>query len=453
MNNEYNPHRHNSSNQNEEEHSRSDRHSPNESPYYTQGDRSNYGEASPPKKGTSGLALGVIIFGLVAVLLFSAVAGFLFFLYKGYDRLHRIQEPAEVTESLSPDKPMPSESLLDDDPLPSGSEGVDPHFSLEDFARPAPQEGKEILSIPEIVEKAKPAVVAIYTNVVVDRGAYFGLVENTVAGSGFIITENGYVVTNAHVVEDARSVIVYLEDERTYEAKVIGSDAYADIAVLKVDAKGLPTVELGDSDRLLVGEMAIAIGNPTGNLRGTVTSGIVSAVDREMQESPIPLIQTDAALNSGNSGGALLNAYGEVIGINQLKIVYADSGRNEPIIGISFAIPSNAAKPIIESLIRTGKYEWPMMGITVSTVQQELAEQQDMHFPGVVIVSVEKNGPGDKAGLKAGDVITKINNKRVTTTRELSNAKNEYRVGETVTLEVYRAKRVIEISLTFGSSR
>lgn len=418
------------------------------------GDRPGYGGTPPPpKKGSSGVTLGVIIVGLVAVLLFTAIAGLLFFLLRGYDRIHKLQEPVEVTDSLPSDQPIVSDPRVDIEPLPSDDAVVAPNDDLEDFARPAPQAGKKLLSIPEIVEKAKPAVVAIYTNVVVDRGAYFGLVESTVAGSGFIITDDGYIVTNAHVVEDARSIFVYLEDERTFEATLVGSDDYADVAVLKVDAEGLPTVPLGDSDKLQVGELAIAIGNPTGKLRGTVTSGIISALDREMPESPIPLIQTDAALNSGNSGGALLNAYGEVIGINQLKIVYADDSREEPILGISFAIPSNAAKKITESLIRTGKHEWPMMGITVSTVQEELAEQQDVHYPGVVVVSVEKNGPGDKAGLKAGDVITKIGDTEVTTTEELSSAKNQYRVGETVTLEVFRDERVIEVSLTFGSSQ
>ncbi len=451
MNNEYNPHQYDPESQSGNSYNHQDHHTYNENPYDTRGDYSNYEGPPPPRKrGGGSVALGVIIVGLVAVLLFTSIAGVILFLYKGYDRL--VEPSPEIVETLPPNKTSPTDSPSpSDEPTPSENV-VDPRFHLEDFARPAPQEGKELLSIPEIVEKAKPAVVAIYTNVVIDRGAYFGLVESTVAGSGFIITENGYIVTNAHVIEDARSVVVYLEDERTYDATVVGADSYADVAVLKVDAEDLPTVPLGDSDQLLVGELAIAIGNPTGKLRGTVTSGIVSALDRDMPESPIPLIQTDAALNSGNSGGALLNAYGEVIGINQLKIVYADSGRDEPIQGISFAIPSNAAKTIIESLIRTGKHEWPMMGITVSTVQKELAEQRNFHYPGVVIASVERYGPGSKAGLRAGDVITKIDGKDVTTVRELSDAKNQYKVGDTVTLEVYRGERVMEVSLTFDST-
>lgn len=452
MNNEYNQYQHDPTSQGGDTYDRSGHYAPNEDSYNHQGDRWDYGEPSPPpKKRGSSVALGVIVVGLVAVLFFTAVAGLLVVLFKGYDRL--VGTPPAVRETALPDVTSPTYTIPEQKMKPSESGGSDPDFNLEDYARPAPQDGKEILSIPEIVERAKPAIVAIYTNVVIDRGDYFGLVESTVAGSGFIITEDGYIVTNAHVVEGARSILVYLEDERTFEATIVGSDAYADVAVIKVDAEDLPTVPFGDSDRLLVGEIAIAIGNPTGNLRGTVTSGIISALDRDMPESPIPLIQTDAALNSGNSGGALLNAYGEVIGINQLKIVYADSWKEEPIQGISFAIPSNAAKTIIESLVRTGKHEWPMMGIVVSTVQEELAEQRNLHYPGVVVVSVEQYGPGKKAGLMAGDVITKIGGKTVTTTKELSDAKNQYKVGESVVLEVYRGERAIEVTLVLAPSQ
>ncbi len=457
MNNYYNPNENNPGTSHENRNENPGSNSQNNHYFYGQGQGTYYGRPPQPQyqppKNSGSAALGVIIVGLLAVLLFTAIAGFLVFLYRGYNSFVDVK-PIESTASANePDKTVPQQSTVPaEDPVTPGV-GIDPRFNLEDIARPAPQDGKKLLSIPEIVDKAKPASVAIYTNVTVDRGEYFGLVESTVAGSGFIITENGYIVTNAHVIEGARSVHVYLEDDRTYEASVVGADRLADVAVLKVNATGLPTVQLGDSGKLLVGEIAIAIGNPTGKLRGTVTSGIVSALEREMSESPIPLIQTDAALNSGNSGGALLNAYGEVIGINQLKIVFADPGKQEPIQGISFAIPINAAKTIIQSLIQTGKHEWPMMGITVSTVQEELAGKQGLHYPGVVVVSLEPNGPGSKAGLQAGDVITKIGGKDVTTTRQLSNAKNEYKVGEAVVLTIYRGERVMEVTLVFGSSR
>ena len=331
------------------------------------------------------------------------------------------------------------------------TEETDPGFILPDITPTDPQNGKTVLTIPQIVEKTKPAVVAIYTDVVVSD--QFGeLSQNIVSGSGFIISSDGYVVTNAHVIENARSIHVNLEDGRAFETKLVGSDSYGDIAVLKIDSKNLPFVELGDSSKLLIGELAIAIGNPTGRLSGTVTSGIISALDRELSQTPIALIQTDAALNPGNSGGALLNSYGEVIGINQLKIIFSDEGSVEQIQGISFAIPINAAKPIIESIIRTGKHVWPMMGITVSTVEESLAADQGLHYPGVVVVAVEPGSAGNKAGLKTGDVITTFDGKQVSTTKQLADYKNEREAGDRVTITIYRGSREMTIEMVLGAS-
>ncbi len=421
-----------------------------------QGQAGNRPGKDPSRERKSGhLALGIAIVALVAVLAFSAIAGLLVFLFSNKDKVIRreVTQPSQTEAALpegttppllteAPDDGEGDETVVQD--------GVNPEFSLGDLARPAPQAGKTILTIPQIVEKAKPAVVAIYTNIAVSD-QFGGLSQNTVSGSGFIISPDGYVVTNAHVIENAGSVHVNLEDGRTYQTAIIGSDPYADIAVLKIGAEGLPYAELGDSSRLLIGELAIAIGNPTGRLSGTVTSGIISALDRELAQTPIALIQTDAALNPGNSGGALLNAYGEVIGINQLKILYSGSSLDQ-IQGISFAIPVDAAKPIIESIIRTGKYVWPMMGITVSTVERDLASDQGLHYPGVVVVSVEGGGAGSLAGLKAGDVITAFDGTAVETTKELSDLKNTKMAGDEVTLTIYRGTQRLEIRLVLGAS-
>lgn len=402
-----------------------------------------YEDHNKNKKG--GLALGITIVTITvvtAVLVFALIAGSLIHLFANRDKYLR---PAPSESRPGEMVTLPTQG---EDPDPQGS-GEDPDFSIGDLtpSRP-PGDG---LSVPEIVEKVKPAVVAIYTDVVVSD-LYGGLQESTVSGSGFIITASGYVVTNAHVIENARSIHVNLEDGRTYETTLVGSDAYADIAVLKIDAQDLPYAELGDSSRLRIGEAAIAIGNPTGRLSGTVTSGIISALDRELSESPIPLIQTDAALNPGNSGGALINSSGQVIGINQLKIIFSGSGSVEQIQGISFAIPINAAKPIIEGIIQTGRYIWPMMGITVSTVEENLAQAQGIHYPGVAVVSVERGGPGDQAGLLAGDVIARFDGQPVATTRQLADRKNEKNPGDEVTLTIYRGSEEMTVKLILGGS-
>ena len=230
---------------------------------------------------------------------------------------------------------------------------MDPRFSLEDIARPAPQEGKRLLSIPEIVGKAKPAVVAIYTNVVIDRGEFFGLTESTVAGSGFIISEDGYIVTNAHVVEGARRVHVYLEDDRTFEAIIVGVDKLADVAVLKVDAEGLPAVQLAIRQAFVGRSLSRSATEQAEGRNRHLRHRL--ALEREMSEHR-SLIRTRRSLREFRRGAA-----------ERFRRSYRDQSvemirgcKNEPIQGISF-ISINAAKAIVESLIRTGKHEWPMM--------------------------------------------------------------------------------------------
>lgn len=433
------------------------------------GDQAGFGAGGDPSRGPRGkrngrnnnLAIGIIIIVLVVAILFSVVTGLVYFfsfkdkvpsfLNRSERKEPEVSRPSVAIETLPGEKNTEPNS---GDTLPSGSvnrnDNLNGQFSIADLARPLPQEGKTLLTIPEIVEKVKPAVVAIYTTVTT-RG-WMGYTQVPIAGSGFIISEDGYVVTNAHVIGDAKSVHIYMDDGREYDADVVGSDPYGDIAVVKMDAPDLPTVVLGESSKLVVGELAIAMGNPTGRLRGTVTSGIVSALGRELSESPIPLIQTDAALNAGNSGGALVNAYGEVIGINQLKIIYSNASSEEQVQGISFAIPIDETKIIIESIIRTGKYEWPMIGIQVSTLSETVAKKEELHYPGVLIIDVDEGSAGDRAGLQPGDVIVAADGDTVKTTRDLSNIKNRFRPGDKMHLDYYRGLRKRSAELTLQSS-
>ncbi|NLV99038.1 MAG: trypsin-like serine protease [Clostridiaceae bacterium] len=416
----------------------------------------SYRNQEPPKRRGPAV-IAIIATVLVVAILFTGLNLLLYrFVNKTYldgnsngdsnpsQRPPAIQntEPNSGTDSENP-PPLQTEK-----PDQTESGVVNPNFSLEEFAPPLPQEGKKLLTIPELSEKNSPATVAIYTNITTQGG--FGVVqESTVSGSGFIITEDGYVITNAHVIEDHTAVYVYLDNNSRYEAAVVGSDEYADIAVLKIEGKGVsfPTVSFGDSDQVQVGELAVAIGNPTGQLRGTVTQGIISAVKRELTGStPLRLIQTDAALNPGNSGGPLFNAYGEVIGINQLKIL--DDGSGQPTIqGISFAIPSNAAIPIIESLIRTGKHEWPMLGITVIALEEFDAQEKDLRYPGVLIVTVEKGSAASLAGLKSGDVVFEAEGQPVASTGELNDIKNTLDVGDSMTVKFERNGEEMEATV------
>jgi len=273
-------------------------------------------------------------------------------------------------------------------------------------------------------------------------------------GSGFIVRDNGYIVTNAHVVEGANKFTVHLSDGRDLPAKLVGADQFKDIAVLKVDAGNLPTAPLGDSDAVRIGEPVIAIGSPLG-FQQTVTAGIVSTNHRSLQDlgqaddvrRPQTYLQTDAAINRGNSGGPLLNARGEVIGVNQAIARWDNSLDSSgfqqmvPIEGIGFAIPINAVKASIDEIVKHGKVAYPGISAKVATLEDYLKENQELKLDvkkGVYVESVTVGGPADRAGIEAGDVILNVDGQAVTTGKQLIEAFQLHKVGDRVTLRVAR---------------
>ncbi|SMC87586.1 S1C family serine protease [Papillibacter cinnamivorans] len=269
------------------------------------------------------------------------------------------------------------------------------------------------------------------------------------SGSGFIITADGYIVTNHHVIEDATSVTVTLYDGSSYKATVVGYDSDADIAVLKVDATGLTPVVIGNSDTLSVGESVAAIGNPLGELTYTMTAGIVSALDREINidGTPYDMLQIDAAVNPGNSGGPLFNSYGEVVGIVSAK--YSDTD----IEGIGFAIPINDVVSLVTEIMENGYVTGkPTMGITATTMSADTAKQYNM-VEGAYVYTVESGSCAEKAGLKSGDIITAMDDTQITSLSDLISAKKAHKAGDTVTLTVYRGGSSLQLQLTFDEEK
>ena len=266
-------------------------------------------------------------------------------------------------------------------------------------------------------------------------------------GSGFIMSGDGYVITNAHVVAKADEVTVTLTDKREFKAKVIGSDERTDIAVLKIDATGLPKVAIGDSDKVRVGEWVLAIGSPFG-FENTVTAGIVSAKARESREALTPFIQTDVAVNPGNSGGPLFNLRGEVVGVNS-QIFSGNGG----YLGISFAIPMNIAMNTANQLIKNGKINRGRIAVVISAVGKDLAESLGLpNDKGALVQDVEKDGPADKAGVLAQDIIQKINGKVMDSNSDVVRTIAAIAPGTKVAATVWRKGSIKEITITVGET-
>jgi len=265
-------------------------------------------------------------------------------------------------------------------------------------------------------------------------------------GSGFIVSTDGYVLTNAHVVDGATEVTVRLTDKREFRARVVGVDKRTDVALLKIDASGLPAVRTGDAERSKVGEWVVAMGSPFG-FDNTVTAGIISAKARRLpDENYVPFIQTDVAINPGNSGGPLFNLAGEVIGINSQ--IYSRSGG---FMGISFAIPIDVAMKVKDQLQRYGKVSRGRLGVSIQGLDPELAQNFGLDKPGgALIANVEPASPAEKAGLQAGDVVLGVNGQQVDNSADLPRIIGDQRPGSVVRLSIWRDRKAREISVTLG---
>ncbi|ADD03447.1 HtrA2 peptidase [Thermoanaerobacter italicus Ab9] len=317
--------------------------------------------------------------------------------------------------------------------------------------------------IPNIYKIVSPAVVEIDTSAAYTNGYRTGYVPKG-SGSGFIISSDGYIVTNNHVIDGASKITVKLLDGRSADAKLIGKDERTDLAVVKINLSNLPVVELGDSSKLQPGELAIAIGNPLGSsFAGSVTAGIISGLNRNLQSDygPVKLIQTDAAINPGNSGGPLVNSKAEVIGITSVKLTSLGSSiqdpfgmfqsQGTPIEGMGFAIPINEAKPIIDQIIKYGYVERPMMGIGAQTITEQDAQRYNLPV-GVYVVQVQPNSGAEQAGIQPGDVIIKVDGKDITSFEDLQGILDDHKVGDVIKVTIWRNGRTFTVNVKLQSS-
>ncbi len=309
--------------------------------------------------------------------------------------------------------------------------------------------GEEKTAAEVYVENVN-ATVGITTSITTNYFRY----ESTSAasGSGFVISSDGYILTCYHVVEDSDAITVTTYDETSYDAELIGYDESNDIAVLKIDATDLQTVVLGDSDALNVGDGVVAISNPLGELTFSLTYGVVSALNRSITLSTnvtMELIQTDCAINSGNSGGALFNMYGEVIGIVNAKYSSSSSSSSASIDNIGFAIPISDVINIVTSIIETGNIESPYIGVSITDMTTTAAAGSGL-TEGAVVQSVTEGSPAKDAGLQAGDVITKVNDTEITCSSDLVTAISRTMGGEEIILTINRSGETMEITVTVG---
>lgn len=351
-------------------------------------------------------------------------------------------------------------TISDEDNINTPDTGANNGLKAEATSLFGLSEGGDNLTPTEIYSKVEPSVVGISATVqtqVNDIYSMFGYGQGstqtgTATGTGIVMTKDGYILTNAHVVEDAIEVTVILNDENKteYKATVVGQDTSSDIAVLKIQATDLTAAEFGDSDNLSVGDYAYAIGNPLGfELSNTFTPGIISGLDRTVtiNDNEMTLIQTSAAINSGNSGGPLVNSKGQVIGIVSSKISSSYSSNSASVEGLGFAIPITNAKSIIDDLVTYGYVTGrPQLGITAETIDDTMSRYYNVPV-GVYIRFMNNDGAAYEAGLQVGDIITGINGETITSSSELSAELKKYNAGETIQVTYYRNGTELTVSV------
>ncbi|MCI6966671.1 trypsin-like peptidase domain-containing protein [bacterium] len=415
--------------------------------YYEQNDRQEQPQ-NPPRRGIGGYVVTAIVFTIIGALLATILMPSL------YDLEGTAQKPAPtLTPGVSPE-PVPTPETQ------KPSESASPADMPKPTSRPMPELdgespviGNSTNPIPDIVEQVSAGVLGVINYAYVRE--FGGTYVEQAAGSAFMISTDGYIVTNAHVVEDADAVAVTFVDGTELDAEIIGMDKSMDVAVLKVEGENLHALKLGDSDAVRVGEFAIAIGDPTGReLAGTTTFGIIGATAREVNIDgrTNTYLQTDAAVNPGNSGGPLLNMAGEVIGITSAKTVtasYDEFGNAISAEGLGFAIPINDAMKIVSQLITRGYVLRPGIGVSIVT-WDALSAQKYETVEGMLVYTVTKDGPADEAGLRPNDIIVEVDGAPVPTQDEFVAHVKAKTVGDTLELKVWRAGEYFDTTLTIG---
>ena len=384
--------------------------------------------AAPKKKSHQGLKITMIILGVLVLIIASCYV----FAARGRDSVPSVDPGQHGSVTIPQDDADDDTTVTGKNELPGAP--TDPGVTMA--LQPA---GGSALSLQSVYAKCLPSVVGIHADI--RRGEYS-------TGTGIVLTSDGYIVTNTHVLDGAKSVTVTTSDGTEYTGALVGADAVSDIAVLKIDAQGLTPAEFGDSSSLQVGDDVVSIGNPLGELEFTMTSGMISALDRTITtsdgtDSGINMFQIDAAVNAGNSGGPVYNTSGQVIGIVTAK--YSSSG----VEGLGFAIPVNDAVAIANDLMKNGTVtDRAQLGITLQTIPDSAAQYYNMP-DGAYVNAVNSGSCAEKAGLKAGDIITAIDDTAVSSGDALRSALRGYSAGESATLTVSRSGETLKLTVTF----